>query len=215
MNKRLILPWTLLIVLGCAGRNPLYHRITSDYFPLNEGNQWVYDQESGGQQTIRIDQRTVWSGREAFLVDEDGTQEYWFKDGATFQEYFRGQVLINGDAVTVGEVWETHLKLPLLLGNAWQTSYESSTSAWGEVLHLNRVRRDTVLAVETIGVPAGTFQDCYKLREETQLSISSPLLAEPVVETSETFEWFAPGVGMVKRQVSGGETWELVSYALY
>lgn len=59
----------------------------------------------------------------------------------------------------------------------------------------------TLLDIEDVTVPAGTFQNCLKIFRDRG-GISSTII------------WYAPGIGSIKRVYQGGMIYELTSYQI-
>ena len=116
-----------------------------------------------------------------FAQDDSGTVYYLGED---VDEYRDGKIvghsgswLLGVDCQTPGVLFPAHPKV----GDVFKSEDVSAT--------IREV--DTVLSVsETVTVPAGTFHDCVKIKEE---------LADGTTE----FKFYAPGVGVVKEGSSG------------
>jgi hypothetical protein len=147
----------------------------ADYWPMAEGNTWTYREveivaypDSTPDSTI-VEEAVTWKFRSRVKL-ADGA-DAWQMDGGggdSSYNYFsdsKSAVLLYTDLLdTKPDTW---LVLPLEQGKTW---------TFGSVTMLVRGK-------ETVEVPAGTYDDCWKVEMQTALSPS--------------FVWFAPNVGMV------------------
>ena len=188
----------VLVLLSACARRPL------DYYPLEEGYTWTY-QDAGSEKFRTVenfaprkmdDQRVVpqkiTSGESvSFLFagrDRDGIYEYAFQDA--------------GDAEpSPREEREWILKGPLKKDAAWEG--ETSLTLLMENIPY-RISYTVESLEETVTVPAGTFENCLKVRGRAVVKRERGVLGTLKVEVVHD-RWFAPGTGLVKslRKESG------------
>ena len=161
----------------------------ADYWPMAEGNTWTYREveiaaypDSTPDTTI-VEEATTWKygsrvklsdGTDAWPMDVGGDSSYnYFSDS-------KSAVLIYTSVYdTKPDTW---LLLPLEEGKTW---------TFGNATMLVRGK-------ETVEVPAGTYDDCWKV--------------ELLVMGGSSFIWFAPNVGMVLMESRyESETFSLVT----
>jgi len=178
------------------------------YFPVIEGATWAYsgNTDVGGDFTRTITISDV--GTDAFLVE-------WVSDPLTgvttwtctpeglVEDQSNGgifsSVLTGPDAtVTVQNLSNTGVTLPAnpRTGDSWtQVSELSATTSEGEVLTGTLTIEFSAAGMESISVPAGTFNglriDVHAEAAYQQSGYSSTLIWDGT-------EWLAPGVGRVK-----------------
>lgn len=88
------------------------------------------------------------------------------------------------------------------VGETWGGGYLSSCDSTASNTIMFKVF--SLLAVEDVTVPAGTFTNCIKTYRDRGKSMGS-------------IQWYAPGIGMIKRiyeSDSGGTIYEMTSYSL-
>jgi len=196
--------WPILLLLcRCAGENPLYFRLGADYCPLEEGNQWIYQLSFGETSAVKVRGKEMKGGKEAYIIEEGAETYYWRKDGASLEEYTTIKVYLNGEEITLGGKWRPHLELPLVLGNKWDDLFEQTTYVWGETVHFRLVKKCEVVGIESLKVPKGTFENCYKVKIYEETSLSSPLFLTQTFDSTKSYEWYAPRVGLVKKEEKG------------
>ena len=200
-------PWLLLpaaLGLGCY-TNPLLQSVTSDYAPSKSGSQWVYVVHGPlvdiGMTRTLLD-RGAYFGRQA--------DHY----GRTYTSLLPAQdeYLASGSATALDQYsasqakWIPYRRLPYVSGNRWPL--DSTTP--------NVSFEMRVEGFENVRVPAGSFDNCYKLKVIS--NTYDP--ATGVTSTADSsLTWAAPSVGDVKGASVGLSgtvtvTLELTSYKL-
>ncbi len=98
------------------------------------------------------------------------------------------------------------LKSPFARGMRWRVGSRTSDhyEFEGEQVPLmgEEIESAEYASVETVTTPAGTFDDCLKVVYRTTVSATLPANQAPDAGGSgveQRIEWFAPGIGVVKR----------------
>jgi len=166
----------------------------SDYYPLAEGDTWTINTNWGVTTETISGTEEIWGSLYARQVNDEGYASYWqaSSDGLRNSGWYEpgtGTVTLNP---------------PLLLRNCLELGYSESQSLPtylnGSPIGVTQVTY-TLVGLETITVPAGTFEDCVKL----------DVTFQPAGEPAERFyTWVAKGVGQVRRDERpfGGTGWE-------
>lgn len=184
MNKKYLISVLMIAVvtiLGCATVTSTGGGTSGggrEYFPNTDGYSWSYNYRpmSGSQMEMNITfSGSITSGGKTFQV---------FKGNIgiiTFESY----VIVTDSNVktynTLTSEASTLLVFPLNVGSHWFNSGSDESQ---------------VLALETVTVQAGTFNNCYKVRTTRQASFYD--------------DWYAPNVGLIK-EINSSATLELVS----
>ena len=90
----------------------------------------------------------------------------------------------------------------LQLGATWETHGETKVNLVGPV-KISGVNE--VIAIENIDTPAGTFENCLKIRVRTKTA------AALGISRSTTYQWLAPNLGPVKFQTDQDIVFKLVN----
>jgi hypothetical protein len=196
---KLILIFLILgLVSGC--NNPYSIRMSSDYFPLEVGNKWIFQVEGQPQSQSVIE---VISFDTVYLVREEGSE--------IFMEHKEGEVNIIeelftthlGDIVTFGKVRETYLRLPFIENDNWEIKFSLSTVYIGDTIHKNLHIVVDSIYITSLSVPSGNYDEVYHLRRmkiEDEDSVIS-------------YEWYAPDVGLIRREIPAHSIiWELEDF---
>ena len=69
----------------------------------------------------------------------------------------------------------------------------------------------TVEEIETVSTLVDFFDECYRISIVIRSTVTFPS-GSTDEEVTRMLEWYAPGVGMVRREVEGGDVWELTDY---
>ncbi len=188
-----------------------------DLFPLTVGNSWTYnitvDSNLAGQKTqtvLRTDMHPDAEG-EVFVLESlkpsgSRTVSYQQKRGGDTVRYVEEIHKASGGPPS-SEVY-TPYKLrvwndALVVGEQRVESYsENSKDPDGIITgEFAKTEEWVVGAIESVTVPAGTFDDAVRIHRTT------------VTTATEKTYWFAPGVGKI-REVGKGQTEELESFTV-
>jgi len=146
-----------------------------DYFPLTEGSTWKYRGE--GNEYASFDREVEFrKGNKAQIKENTGgtisRSVYEITDSEIVRTFFQGESY--EDKNFLEEESNENLiilKKPLNEGAKWDTAHGTR-----EIIDLN----------STVETPSGTFENCIKIKFS--------------YEHSTLYEYFAKGVGMVKRE---------------
>ncbi len=192
---------------------------TGDYFPVNDGNRWETSdtaQQTGSPSTnttgiLEIAGAKVLGGVQTIVFrtcDSAGSalsEDYRVKTAAGIIYYGNNDPT---DKITpqLGPYFEE--RFPLQVGSTFEAFNKSGLDS-GQDLDgdgidepLSLQAQVTVLGFEPITVAAGTFQNCAKIQTVLTETLTSSLYGSQVTMTATIVEWYAPGVGPVKREYS-------------
>ena len=206
----------LLIVLFCVSVSTMAEQ---NYYPADIGNTWVLESTDGaeritytletpeeeltteGFRTLKIITGvlgTSTTNTSTFLVE---VGEEGMKLHRIFTEF--------GDVFGVADM---ELSPPavffpptLQIGTTWEFSGESEVELIGDIT-ISSVNE--VVAIEDVETPAGTFENCLKIRMFTKTA------AALGVTRSTSYQWLAPEIGPVKFETSQDIVFELTSFTL-
>jgi len=192
------------------------------YYPDDFGNTWTLRSTDGIDERVVTIEGPETIRNESLQVISDGTYPISAptNDNPTklFIKTAPNGVLIFRAIVTVavfGEITidysppETFLPVPIELGSEWTVSGEATASLFGLKIKVETTNTAKVVAIEDVTVPAGTFRDCLKIEQHSQIQLSPPLATIP--STSITM-WLAPDVGLVQALNSKNVKFELIDY---
>ena len=191
-----------------------------NYYPDAVGNTWTLRSNDELDETLErvvtIEGSETIDG-ESLKVISDGTgdnpNKLFIKSEPHGILIFRAiaSVDVFGE-ITIGySPPQIFLPVPLMLGSAWTVSGKAKVPLFGAEITIEVANDATVVAVEPITVPAGTFQDCLKIEQQLQISLAGGGLQYPPQNSTM---WLAPDIGIVKALSSGGVTFELIDYNL-
>ena len=222
---RLGVLWTIAVAValtaGCTTlpiATPFASREPHDFFPLRQGNFWVYEvRDADGRAAIErvLVRGTVpWKTREieAVVVEESGGMSGEFDLDVSWHPvvyYRRGLFLykfssvsfVGGELheVSVGEGEEKVLPENPVEQPEWQSDFDIFRESAGADYSARMVSIATP-ADGVVKVRAGTFRNC--LRVDTQSVLTSQVPHAPASRLSFHYvDWYAPGVGLVKSEV--------------
>jgi hypothetical protein len=202
----------LLIALFCVYTNMAG---AQNYYPVDIGNTWVLESTDGSERstykieatgelfngeqvsileitTEALGTSTVRASTFLFQVDEKGMKLH--KIVAELGDVF---------GVATVEFSPPAIFFPptLQLGETWETQGETEVNIVGAVT-VSSVNE--VIAVEDVVTPAGTFENCLKIRVHTKT------MAGIGTNRSASYQWLAPNLGPVKFENDQDIVFELV-----
>lgn len=169
---------------GCASqadKSP----VPGDYFPIAAGSSWDYAGEGNEFAAFKQEMPYTRDSQAQLYIDNGGTvaaKIVEVTDDAVTQLYFEGEQYDQENLLEKGfnsEAREVLIKTPLQAGTIWKD--QGST-------------REIISLQENVDTPAGTFPDCLKIKITQSDS------------TAVVYEYYAPGVGLVLREFTDGET---------
>lgn len=207
----------LFIVLLCAFAN-----ITDaqNYYPIDIGNTWVLESTDGAERiTYKIEAADdAFNGAQARILELTtevlGTSTV--RTNTLLLEVEAQGMKLHRIVAALGDVFgvaSVEFSPPavffppvLQLGEIWETRGETEVNIVG-ALTISSVNE--VVAVEDVTTPAGTFENCLKIRVRTKTT------AALGVSRSTSYQWLAPDQGPVKFETDQDIVFELVSSHLH
>lgn len=195
---------------------------TQNYYPDDFGNTWTLRSEDGIEERVVTIEGPETIGSESLKVISDGT--YPVSDPASnnpnkfFIKTAPNGVLIFRAIATVAVLGEitinysppaTFLPNPVELGSEWIVDGEATASLFGLAIKIEATNTATVLAIEDVTVPAGTFQDCLKIEQKLESQLTPALATLP---STSSIMWLAPDIGLVKATNSDGIVFDLIDH---
>jgi len=210
--RRLALTATGLAVLltGC-GSNPLYFRLSADYYPVSmTGSIWEYSVEGGGTRIVSVVDQVIVDQRPCYRLQSGAGYDYWINEDGRLEHYEDRTVLFNGYEVPVYQAWVTYLEWPLADGMTRRDSASAQAVSQGITLSHTWTRNTLVTGPESS--PDGTWANCYRVhQEETVINWVQTAGYDPDTIISTRDIWLAPDVGMVAK-VTPDSTLILTAY---
>ena len=195
----------------------LFTAAAQNYYPADIGNTWVLESVDGverstytleGSETADGEERVLLKIRtEELSTGEFETDQYFLTVGTEAIELHR-TVLEDAVATLTADFPTpvTFFPLQLELGDKWQIPADAEVMLVGGLTIVGKSTTNLeVVGFEEVVTPAGTFQDCAKVRLE--LTLTTPFLNLD----STTYQWFAADIGPVQYENSDGLIFGLVS----
>jgi hypothetical protein len=186
----------------------------ADYIPLNQGDEWIYSMSmtvEGGElegeygpmlsktavngtevvsevETVKLEKRTPANSKKAdyvcYVFDSEGLKDY-----KEYNVNYTGNIAVFEEGILI-------MPAQLDLGEVHQQSSPfKSYDANGNLISTDTGNiTNSIVAVEDVSTPAGTFQDCLKI-ESTQT-------VDSLTFRREANYWRARDVGAVKMNIA-------------
>ncbi len=206
-NKHwLIILFVCLCIISCNNNDWILFRASNNYFPLTTGDRWTYE-TNGASELVKVISDTNAYGISCSYLTRNFADEFWTKDNNEVKKLVLRTVNYGGTDYTIQQVWTVQYHLPFVLGNYWSNTYNDTTTVLGDTFYTSQTITRKVVAVEDINVPAGSFLQTYKLEYIENVTINDS------TEQYSGFEWYAPGLGLVKKIVNNTEQ-VLIDYSV-
>ena len=174
-----------------------------EYYPNHVGNLWILKSRDGTRQHrieisernqyVNLLQRKTKNGVDEFQIATEPNGDlkvYWAK-------VHNG---LLGDLIFEYDPPQLFMPADLRVGRVWRIT--------GETRGIESQTICTAVAKEDVTVPAGTFHNCLKVRQD--FFVKSFLTINV-----QSFMWLAPDIGIVKEQDTNRNIFELVQYKLF
>jgi len=164
------------------------------YYPENPDMTWEYKitSDKAKARKLKITNLAQWT-----FLDKNVTPRKWESEGATNYTFAAEDKsgVYQVAAQKPGESEPKQIQPPIYY---LKTPIRAETT-WDIVQNLGQVDMKLTLTItglqEKVTVPAGTFQECLRLKESGK---SLKALADGATATMESENWYAPHVGWVK-----------------
>ncbi len=206
----------LTITLICTGMGAVS---AQNYYPAEIGNTWVLESQDGAERatyTLETPDEDVSS--EKFRTLKIVTEAL----GTTSMETNTFLIEIDTEGIKLhklvaelGPIFGTvrmefsppaiFFPPTLQLGEMWEMFAEADVYLVGNVA-VSSVNE--VVAIEKVVTPAGTFENCLKIRIDTKTT------AALGASRSTSYQWLAPDIGPVKFETSQDIIFELTRFTL-
>ena len=221
MKKNVCLRWLKPVVLLSLTYSFLFTAAAQNYYPADIGNTWDFESVDGEEQsTYTLEGSEIIDGQERILLKirtEElstgiiDTDRYFLSVGTdaielhkTIFELVEPPAMVTADFPTP----VTFFPLQLEMGDKWQIAADADAELeiLPEPISGKSVTDFEVVGFEEVVTPAGTFQNCAKVRLDVNFTVGGFLNLD-----SRTHQWFAPDIGPVQFENTDGLIFGLVS----
>ena len=217
MKKTAFLFWLRSVLVMSFAYSFLFTAAAQNYYPADIGNTWVLDSVDGverstytleGSETADGEERILLKIRtEELSTGESETDQYFLTVDSDAIKLHR--IILEDAVATLAAEFPTPViffPLQLELGDKWQIPADAEVMLVGGLTIVGKSTTNLeVVGFEDVVTPAGTFENCAKVRLE--LTLTTPFLNLD----STTYQWFAPDIGPVQYENSDGLIFGLVS----
>jgi hypothetical protein len=179
-----------LILFASCKQSPLCFRTGADYFPLQINNSATYSKLPPNN-TIKVNitgTSTIY-GKESFVVEKNGKQEYWCKSKEQIEKLYFYTMNVFGWEDTIAIWWLPWLELPLSLHNSWTYSFNTSKVVLGDTVKITL--NTTANITELNG-------NEYKIETNFREEKISKIFGSDTTNITY-YEWYKPNLGLSKK----------------
>ena len=217
MKKTVFLSWLKPVLVMSFAYSFLLTAAAQNYYPADIGNTWVLESVDGVERsTYTLETSETDDGEERILLKirtedistgEAETDHYFLTVGSDAIQLHR--TILEDEIATLTADFPTpatFFPLQLELGDKWEIPANAEVMLVGGLtINGKSTTNLEVVGFEEVVTPAGTFQNCAKVRLE--LTLTTPFLNLD----STTYQWFAPDIGPVQYENSDSLIFGLVS----
>ncbi len=220
MKKTEFLPWLKPVLVMSLACSFVFTATAQNYYPADIGNTWVFDSVDGEEQsTYTLEGPEIIDGEERILLKirteelstgDSDTDRYFLTVGdnaielhKTVFELVEPRAMVTADFPTP----VTFFPLQLEVGDKWQIAADADVELEIGLAISGKSTTDfEVVEFEEIVTPAGTFENCAKVRLDVNFTAGGFLNLD-----SSTHQWFAPDIGPVQFENNDGLIFGLVN----
>ncbi|MEW6586105.1 MAG: hypothetical protein AB1442_10910 [Nitrospirota bacterium] len=175
----------------------------SEYFPLGQGDIWTYRDIHGDYDSLTIGGTEIINGVAGVkVIKNSGTYNLKTIDNSGLKELKEYDIDEDGWNIKIYNPPKHYLPAKLHVG---QSHSYTSTVHYADNSGISKTGTETgtftVVGIEDVTVPAGTFKDCLKIHTVINFSFSDGSYLDEDIGTS----WLAKGVGIVKQSGTSTE----------
>jgi hypothetical protein len=196
----------VFFLAGCKLDDGVLRRSAADYFPLRTGSEWRYDL-GGTTSLVQVRGDSIVHNYPVTVVLRDYQEEYWLESQGDVRRFVNTVINPDGNDYPLEQSFRRYYVLPFILGNSWSDDLDDTVTVLGEAIHYRHKIDGKVAAIGPVSVPAGSFADCY------ELDLNELVAMNDSVTNVSTQEWYAPGVGLVKR-IQGSSEVQLTEFSI-
>jgi hypothetical protein len=204
-----------LFLLSCESHT-FFERLASEYAPYeNIGNRWefVVTGEDTTTVTWLITAKTDLGGMSAVTITGGENTMYFAREEDGLYEWVVTTRNFSDRIVMLEERWRRRIELPLATGSAWTDHFVNEVDVMGLLYRIDSRLEGSVIGLESVFTQADYFEDAYRVDLVLMTTITDPLEGETREET-RLREWYAPDVGLVRREITGAEEWVLRDFSV-
>ncbi len=184
-----------------------------DYYPTTIGNTWILLDTDGAEKRTYSIQEVEDEGLIGLSIVTETLGTDFVDDDLYYISDVDGDLLLHrthleegafGIAAAILDPPAPFFPADLPLGRTWDIVTVTELDIVGTTTTTSTI---TVVDVETVETPAGTFENCVKL--EIRRLIKTALITTPF---DPSYQWLAPDVGPIKFENDQGIVFELQSY---
>jgi len=191
--------FALLVSISCHNQDWILYRASSDYFPLRNGDWWKYETQNITK-LVEVQGDTFVNNQPCIHLFNAYEDEYWTDDNGNMRKLNLRTVNYGGTDYVLENEWLLQYKLPFVLGSLWSDVFTDTVVILGDSYRLKHNIIRKVVQIEDLNIPAGTFFQAYKIEYNETFTFNDS------IENYSGFEWFAPGVGLIKKVINNSET---------
>jgi hypothetical protein len=196
--KLLFIIALFLVVISCNNDDWLLYRTGQDYFPIKKDSWWKYENQTGTE-LVKVEGDTVINNRPCLHLLRNFASEYWVKDNGQIEKLVVKTINYAGNDYALQESWLLQYQLPFVLGSAWSESFADTVMVLGDSFRIQQTIARKVVEINDVNTPAGTFFQTYKIEYVETYTLNDS------TENYAGYEWFAPGIGLVKKIINNTE----------
>lgn len=210
IGTRLVIFWAAIFMFSFTAI------AAQNYYPTTLGNIWVLESEDGAERLTYTIEASTESINNKDLALLKITTETLGTDSIITEQYFidfdEDGIKLYKIEVELGSVFGVasavlyppalFYPLSLEVGDSWELTADSEVNLLGPITFTST---NKIIAVEDVVTPAGTFENCLKIRirTKTQSTLS--------ITRATAYQWLAPNFGPVKFENSQDIVYKLVS----
>lgn len=221
MKRAACLRWLKPVLVLSLIYSFLFAAAAQNYYPADIGNTWDFESVDGeARSTYTLEGPEILDGQERVLLKirtEElstgvvDTDRYFLSVGTdsielhrTIFELVEPPAMVTADFPTP----VTFFPLQLEMGDTWQIAADADAELeiLPDPISGKSVTNFEVIGFEEVVTPAGTFQNCAKVRLDVNFTVGVFLNLD-----SRTHQWFAPDIGPVQFENTDGLIFGLVS----
>ncbi|MBN1232679.1 MAG: hypothetical protein JXA60_04930 [Candidatus Coatesbacteria bacterium] len=216
MKKSLIILLLLCFAISC-GNDPFFKEREADFFPFDiYGNEWTYSVNDNEEEVWKVQGSETYAGYEGSLLVAGLDTLIFYRNSNDMMIYVNSSGYFDATKYNLQDSWQKYISTPLITGRIWNDLYEENIEIYGVMVKYSSSIKGTVLSRESVKVPVGEIDNCYKVEISIQKSVETSLPGfEHIQKYQHYIIWLASDIGIIKKKdLINNKTWSLKSYKI-
>lgn len=217
MKKPIFVFLSVLLLSQC--KSAFVDRLTSDYFPMEASNEWIYVSNSGDTVSAKVINDTLFNSDSVWIYEFLGELQMLNKLPEAIFKRFVTTVFRYGQEIAVEDRFGLFMEIPPVSGNTWAETFTNTVVLGSDSISLKRNISGRADYIGQFSVENKNYDEVYRVSVNNTWELIS--MGGTVVGFDSLDFYLAPNIGpvMIYKNFLDGpqvirDTFWLIRYSL-